>query len=343
MQKEESQMLKGVAILLMLWLHLFNNGHTCLELCDNLIFIGGVPLANILSRATNPVDFYLVLGGYGLYVVWQKGDRHRFTRIAKLMLHYWVVLAVFVTIGHFLNPQRYPGSFIKVLCNMTGYATTYNGEMWFLLPYVVLSLLSPWLFRFCLRFRIRWIVVATFFINLCTSFCISRYGAVFFYTTMWAYNPLLVFHILFSFMLGAMAARYGFFERVKLWMHAHFAKTQVVALGGVAALFLIKCAFKYLFGYAFFVITLLSVIRFPRPLRSLLLRLGHQSMNMWMIHTWFCYYLFSDFVYSFSYPVVIFIVLAVLSYISGVVIDMVALPLERLLLPRRQTERGSAA
>lgn len=213
MTREVSQIMKGVAILLMIFYHLFNRiGNV--ELCSNMIWIDGAPLVYILSRASHPVSFYLILGGYGMYKVYEKGDKNRWGRIGRLYVNYWMTLLIFVTLGWILHNPRYPGSLKAVLWNVTSYETTYNGEMWFLLPYAVLSLISPWLFRLYSRFRAWQIILATLFIYLCTSFCISRFGASFLYNNYWAYNPLLVFHLLFSFSLGAIAARERFFEKV---------------------------------------------------------------------------------------------------------------------------------
>ncbi len=206
-------MMKGVAILLMIFLHLFNQAGN-VSLCHNLLFIDGMPLVLILSRAAGPVAFFLILGGYGLYKVNEKGDRHRWTRVFKLYLHYWIILAIFVGIGHFMRPASYPGSWTAVISNATGFHTTYNGEMWFLLPYVILSLIAPWLFRLMSHFRAIVVVLATLFIHMCTSFFISCYGVSFLYHNYWVYTPLLVFHLLFSFSLGAMAARTRIFERL---------------------------------------------------------------------------------------------------------------------------------
>lgn len=59
-------------------------------------------------------------------------------------------------------------------------------------------------------------------------------------------------------------------------------------------------------------------------------------MNIWMIHSWFCYYLFHDFIYSFSYPLVIFAMLTVISYICSLVVNKIALPIERLFMQKRE-------
>ena len=66
MSKQETQELKGVAILLMLFLHLFNHEHE-VALCSNSIFINGIPLVHLMTRMANPVPFFVILSGYGLY------------------------------------------------------------------------------------------------------------------------------------------------------------------------------------------------------------------------------------------------------------------------------------
>lgn len=230
MDKMKSQMMKGIAILLMIFYHLFNQDCN-VDLCYNLIYIGGQPLVYILSHAANPVAFFLILGGYGLYKVYEKGDNHRWSRLVKLIIHYWIILFIFVSIGHFIRPTSYPGSFLKILSNITGFHTTYNGEMWFLLPYIFLSVCSKWLFNFLKHFPTWKVVVVTLFINIATSYCISRYGVSFLYSNYWVYTPLLVLHFLFNFCLGAISARSNFFER----LGAIIPKTRSVstlALGG---------------------------------------------------------------------------------------------------------------
>ena len=160
MTKQQSQIMKGVAILMMIFYHLFNRPHN-VALCHNLVFVDGTPLVSILSQVTNPVAFFLILGGYGLYKVYEKGDKHRWSRLLKLYIHYWAILLIFLVIGYFIVPTKYPGSVVALLKNVTGFETTYNGEMWFLFPYVVLSALSPFIFRIMAKFRAITIITIT--------------------------------------------------------------------------------------------------------------------------------------------------------------------------------------
>ncbi len=335
MEKSTSQSLKGVAILLMIFYHLFNNIAN-VNLCDNLLYISGEPLAYILSKATNPVAFFLILGGYGLFKVNEKGDKNRWGRIFKLYIHYWLTLLIFVAIGHFLKPELYPGNWLVGIVNLTGFVTTYNHEMWFLFPYVILSICAPYIFRLYQKFKSWTILIFVFLIYCFTQYFLKTYQG-FFYENYWAYNGILVFNLLFNFTLGALAARGRIFEKI----HSRYLLLPPVLRGiGVVmiicVLIAIQCVTTFNYFYAFLMTLILALPRIPVFCRKILIQLGNQSMNMWMIHSWFCYYLFHNFIYSFRYPLIIFAVLTIISYLSSFVINYLAAPIESLFLTRKQ-------
>jgi len=331
MIKEETQIMKGVAILLMIFYHLFDQLDVDNQL-HNLLYIGNVPLCYILSKASNPVSFFLFLGGYGLYKVNERGDRHKFSRVLRLYIHYWLTLVVFVTIGYFIKPDIYPGGGITILYNFTGFFTTYNITMWFLLPYVILSLLAPAIFRIMSKFKAFPIIIFTLIIHIGTSFCISRYGDKYLFTNLWLYTPLLVIHLLFSFSLGVLAARQHYFERLREFART-FKYSDIIAWGGVITLVLISCVFRYNFFYAALLISCLYLCNIKGTFRRVLINLGNQSMNMWMIHGWFCYNLFREFTYSFRYPGCIMLFLVIISYACSLVINIIAKPIESRIIP----------
>ena len=300
-----------------------------MSLCDCLFNIDGVPFVHLLTRACNPVSFFLLLSGYGMYIVYQKGDRHRFTRIARQYIHHWVVLTIFLIIGVFAFNKSI-GSFITIISNYTGFEATYNGELWFLFPYVLLAVTSPYLFHFTDRYSTKYVLIILCFIGFCTSFLISRYGDAFFYHNYWAYNPLLYFHLMFSFYLGAMSAKHRTFEAISVHKVAPYLKKYGVLL--LILLIIIRLFFRTSAFHAFYVYAFIALflnINRPEFLDKVLAFLGKHSMNMWMIHSWFCYYLFKDFIYGFRYPLLILIVLLTVSLISSMLVDMICKPITK--------------
>ena len=91
MTKQQTNIIKGVAILMMIFYHLFNRvGSDYHGLCQPLLYIGERPLVNIIANACHPVAFFLILSGYGLSYVWEnKGNnlRQQGRRILKLYIY----------------------------------------------------------------------------------------------------------------------------------------------------------------------------------------------------------------------------------------------------------------
>ena len=109
-------------------------------------------------------------------------------------------------------------------------------------------------------------------------------------------------------------------------------------VGGVIILVIINCLSKYNFFYAFLIISLLVLTPMLKPVGTVLAKLGDRSMNMWMIHSWFCYYLFHQFIYSFSYPIVILAVLTAISYVSSLLVNIIARPIELHLMSKAEVK-----
>lgn len=320
MTRQDTQILKGISILLMLFLHLFNKPDN-VDLCRTFLYVGNTPLLSYLVRAANPVPFFLILGGYGMYCVWRTGDKHRWSRIFLLLCYYWLTLLIFVPIGHIVKPDIYPGSWSDVISNVTSFHTTYNYELWFLFPYVCLSIISPYIFTVCERVRVRYVLGISFAMSLITSFIISRLGTQYLYGNMWLYNPVLVINFLFAFLLGAMAARLNFFEHdiLKLGKPVLYVPMilLLITLRCLVATSAVHTVYAFMFLYLF--------LRIPHTCLGtrILGELGKKSMGMWMIHSWFCYYLFHDWIYGFRYPVVIMAVLSAVSYVSATLVGMI--------------------
>ena len=72
MSKEYTCYIKGVAILLMVFLHVFKSPVE-MDSLGYLFSIDGMPLVQWLLRMCNPVPFFLFLSGYGLYSVYKVG------------------------------------------------------------------------------------------------------------------------------------------------------------------------------------------------------------------------------------------------------------------------------
>ena len=315
----ETNMLKGVAIIMMLWLHLFLKESDIGNYTD-LNLANGKPLAYFLTRLCTPVSFFLILSGYGLTYLYYNNrlsPRAQLPRLLKLYIHYWWVLLVFVPIGMFLKPGRYPGTITDVVLNLLSWRHNYNFETWFLLPYALISLSALYILKVVDKIGLKWAVATTFILYLASSYLFSRYGS--FVYSLLAIALLVEYtQFLFSIVLGVVLFRS---KSLKLGVRGLFVYVVLLFLLILRCL-LPTAALDPIYSF----LVILIALRLPMPsiAKRILSYLGDYSMIVWLSHTFFCYYLFHDFIYGFKYPLAIFIVLMVISLVVGIVIRYLA-------------------
>ena len=313
LSKEKSTIIKGIAISLMLFLHLFDYHNA--DGCINFFHIGGMPLASWLARACNPVAIFLLLSGYGLACKHEKkalSPLHQAERSLFLYLHYWIILAVMLAIGHVMLPSLYPGSWGTVIENLTGWHTTYNKEMWFLFPYVLVSIVSLYTFRAVDKVGLAWAVGITAVLYIAISVFINR-NSTMLYDNLPLFHLLLFVQFLYPFTMGATLRRTS--------INLNRALPQWAVMAGIIVLVLILCVSNIHLCYMFcapLMVILFCHLHYPQWLQKILTELGRKSMPMWMIHTWLAYYLFHDQVYALRYPVLIFLGLLLASYLLSI-------------------------
>lgn len=200
MTKQETQIMKGVAIIMMLILHLFGKSA---DGYISMLHIGGEPIEYILRSAVNPVSFFLILSGYGMHFVCSEGkDKNKWKRVRKIYLHWWVALAIFSSIGCLLGNSNYYTDFVSVIANYLGYVCNWNFEGWFMFPYILLMLVCPWIFKMTDKFRSIYVAIFVIFLGLCCGFITSRYREILHWLV---YNPIYTMVSLSpSFILGSI-------------------------------------------------------------------------------------------------------------------------------------------
>lgn len=329
--KNDTLAIKGVAIIFMVFAHLFSNKELC-GLCSPMIFIESDPLVYLLIYAMNPVNFFIFLSGYGLYISYKNGGLGNGPRVFKLYIHYWLVLCIFVSIGYFMGIDGYPGNTTTIIENLTGWRNTYNHETWFLLPYSLLVLSASFLFKLSDKLK-SWLVF---------SICFSIYIVIRFLSRIdgeliaeyqlfrWVNSYLT---LLFPFMLGMLAAKCIDVVKLRGCIPDNSSIYLFLLILDMVVIILLRDTFQSLF-YPFYVLTFILIfvlLRKPIWLSKTLEEFGKRSTSIWFIHTFFCYYLFQEFIYGFKYPLLIFVVLFVISYIMAILVDFLNHKIQILL------------
>lgn len=303
----------------MLFLHLFNPEQNA-ALCTNFIYINNLPLSHILTRMANPVPFFIILSGYGLYAVSLKGDKNRWTRLWNLLSHYWLILLLVILLGHFISPEKYPGSLIEIIKNLTAFHTTYNDSWWFLFPYLLLYISSPILFKLCDNFKWYYVLGLTYFLYLSCCYCISRYGESYLYNNMTLYHPILYLSLIFNFCIGGLACKNNWLRQTGNNILYNYSWILLIALC-IARCTITTGAFHNLFVFVFIWVFIQS--KGLKILQICLEELGKHSMNMWLVHYFFSSIFFHGWIYGFKYPIAIFCILISVSYVTSLAINFI--------------------
>ena len=328
LSKSDVTILKGISILIMVFLHTFLR-KSDVAICSHFILVLGTPLVSYLDKyAEICITLYLFLGGYGLYVRSRERAMNNGKRILLLYLNYWLVLLCFVSLGSIVAPTLYPGSLENFLLNFFALSYSYNESWWFLAPYILLIVSSGFLFYAVERYPGWGVFGISYLIYMGTSYTISRFGNQYLYGHLY-YIPFLWFHLLNGFLTGAIFAKCDMFARIKNFIADNGLNNNcfwiLILLISIVLKIWIRSSVINIFAVIILFVCLMSMSR-NRIIDSLLLALGKESTNMWYIHAFFCYYLFHDFVYSLKYPAAVFLFMILASYVSARLITLIYSP-----------------
>lgn len=337
---QKSNQLKAIAILMMLFLHLFNS-LDYQNLFQPLVFIGGKPLVYYLSLFGDAcVPIFAFVSGYGLYYKYSKSTvtypKDNVVRLKKLYLNYWIIILLFpVAIGLILQFPGYPGSMTKFLLNATGLDGSYNGAWWFFTTYVLFVCTSAFWFRYVQQFNNVWALLTLLAMYLIAFYLrIYKGGLVQQPVFEWIYcQGYLFFCTLPQFLVGAYALKLNWNEKVA----RIFERFRHPNLIGITLIMLLICIHAVIpnfviapfLGLAF--IFIYAQLRWTAWVNKSLDFLVPHATNMWLVHMFFYMIFFKEFIYSFKYVPLIFVVLVALSVFSSVIINFLLKQVQKIL------------
>lgn len=298
--KEKSLYVKSAAILLMLIHHLFTfpdrlpeGGYISLFSLNGLRieqFIGG------FGKVC--VGVFVFLSGYGLYISYYSKEvtvKSMLYRVLKFYLHFWKICLLFIPLGIILG--RLTINFKEIFFNMLGIHSTLNGEWWFIYLYVLLVLLFPLLLKLVKHVNGGMIFSISLVLVLVSNYIDEDY-----------LKQFLIYQVFF--VMGILVCRYAIFDNLYLLLKK-FKGMKWITLGLLVCLpilYLILLKLPFIYQFNFVIVTFILVYGIGTlPFDSRLLkRIGKNSTNIWLIHSFFCYYYFKEFIYAPRYSILIF-------------------------------------
>ncbi len=321
--KIDTQIAKGIAILLMVNHHLFAYNRLPLTYIS---FLPDAPIdiLSVLSEfGTICISIFMLLTGIGIYHISQKTNLKKwsFSHFVHFVLHYWLVFLLIVPLGFLFFGKTF--LWTEFLSNLFLLSYSYNLEWWYLRVYLEVLLLSPWIVKYILKEPKRSIFVS-FFISFVGylmhqssyySNIVVKEVSTFF---LWQLIFCIGFLIAYFHLLEHMKRSFVRFRLDKWWV----SLICIVLCIGLRQEPYITAKLKDPIISPLFLYLGVNLVK-QLHLDSLFAYLGNHSLNIWLIHTFFCYYYLTDVVLIPRFTLFILIWLLLLSLGASYIIQMI--------------------
>lgn len=336
--KEDTQLLKGLAILLMLYHHLFafpNRIPKNVALIS-IVFPNGETSAYLIgSFGKICVALFIFLSGYGIYCSLchhnQNDLRHYvFHRLKSIYFSFWKVFLIFIPLCMILNITPVKKSFLHFIANFLGIIITYNGEWWFLTPYVILVLFVPLIYKISnkLSFRSEFIVILCL---LSSQFLIPKFIFQWFSQNIIRWNIWSLYTLGPIFLAGWFLAKYSPLSNFKKILlkskHQYIYSISLFLLGILVKSLLspisdLLCVILLAVSFPILLQANLSIAQISKKAFSLL---GQHSTNIWLTHSFYCYMLIPNIIYAPRFTPFISCLLIVISVLTSYMLNTISL------------------
>lgn len=335
--KRDSKMLKGVAILSMLMLHLFcrkeNLPYT------PLLWIGSTPLIYYFGLFGDIcVAMYCFVSGYAHYLQASNAElQQRWKRLLRFMIPFWIIAVVFSLVGLLTGNAAIPGSMKEFLLNCLTVRNSYNGAWWYANTYILLVALQPLSRSFAERCPAWLVMLLTFgFYTVGYGIRFWGWGACDSMVLSWIITHIgLLGTSYFPYMIGMLFFKKRVISLLRQQTAAIGRRTMqiitliifvcmIVAHGIVPPLFVA-------FITATVTIVLLCICPIPKWTTDVLCYFGEHSTNIWLVHMFFYCSLFGGLAFRAKYPIPVFMLLLALSLAASYGIKWLCKPILKLV------------
>lgn len=288
----------------------YSGGYTSIYIVNN------VPIEYYLGESGKIcVNIFLFIGGYATYKIYKEEINYQkiMRRVIKLYINYWIVFIVFVPLG--VTLRKFDINIKNLFLNFIGISSSINNEWWFLIDYIVLIAFYPLIVEVVCRYNKYKVVLYSFLI-----FCIGAIANVISYginITVFKF----IFNIMtlqFMFVSGIIICKYKIYD----YIDEHVNKWHCIII------FIISVSIIFIFPVKtliYSIITPILVFSLVKMIKKskVLITLGIHSNNIWLTHTFFCYYYFSKLTFMPRYSILIVIWTILLSLISSMILNKI--------------------
>lgn len=323
--KNDTRMIQGLSVLAMVWLHLFDRSYE--GLYQPILFLFGIPVSFYVAQLCDfCVMGFAFCSGYAHYRLSEENDyfSKRKKSLLKLLIKYWIVLAVFCGISILVGKKDImPGSPITLILSILTWSNAYNGAWWYLFVYILIVLMSPWLQK-TVRTRSSALVLLCGF---------AVYFAAYLIRFHLSFNNAFLFKLgpfgmtLFEYLMGSVAAKEQYFTKVSaVFGKWHKANRILIAMFLLAAILLGHTLIIPSLFVApvtgMMLITIFHLWKKPAWITKGMEYIGNHSTHIWLTHMFFFWNPFKGLVYKAAYPIIIFVLLIGITTVVSILLKI---------------------
>lgn len=348
--KKHTQIAKGIAILLMVYHHLFVVPDRLGKNYISVINLVGYDFQSILANFSKIcVGIFLFLSGIGLYYSLIKLDslKQMYKKVGfhglKFMTNYWVIALLLFPIG-------LTQGFFKLSVKDITYVlfASYDSvmEWWFVRMYIVILILAPLFIRLFQKISVQkriipivivfslWLVVRIMmrFVPVFGAWAIIKEIFLNYYLYFENFDCIIIF------ISGLFCARYN--------LISYFLREEKKDKVLISVVFIIVAIItRVLYSNTptsmnvdFVVVPMfiipLTALFYNTKISVILMWFGKHSTNIWLTHTFWCYYFGQKIVLLPKYSLLIYIWIIILSIASSYLINLIYIPISNLFFSR---------
>ena len=312
--RENTSFMKGIALCLMFIHHLFAFPERIVEPNYYIPIISNFKLEEILGQIGQIcVPIFLFLSGYGLSLNHDKNIDYFIKKIYSFYKDYWLVFFIFIPFGfYFLSGVNgYEFSIYEFTLNALALSSSYIGEAWFAGVYILLIMCTP----IIQKLKNKQAILLVLSLSLL---------AIYFYFFVFL-KVNIYFDIVKNFLLWQFIFIVGcFFSWNKDNYYLSILTKDINCYSYVFSIILFGLTlFLYdklkIYGLIaitpFFIYSCLCLsFLLNHNIFKFVSYIGENTLLLWLVHGFFCYYYFQELTYYPKISIVVFFNLLLLSF-----------------------------
>lgn len=324
---EKTNIAKGIAICLMFFNHLFAFRDRLLHGNYYIPLIPFIDIEFYIAKFGNVcVSMFLFLSGYGMFLGYSRSGQcslqYSLKKLKDFYLTYWTYFLIFVPIGliffkattlWYSNTTRYSTDWYVFLENFLGWSSQYDSEWWFVRMFVFLLIFLCPIYLSLAKYRpvlLCLVSISLFVFSWVIKIdYVDEYGFLF-------------WQICFS--IGIVCARFKIYSScIAQQLDRRRGLCCLLGLFLFCIFFILRASFGPKLDFLFISIFIYFVIRIVDSfqLSKEIAYLGKYSFQLWLIHSFFCYYYFQDLIYFPRWSPLVFVTLTSTSLLSVLIIE----------------------